>query len=364
MNKPLLLPPPNQGRQWLASLLGKHPEASFLGSADDDLAWAWVPSGVRQGFIKQAFLLAKSLELQTSSELSTLRATVALGWELTCLRRALKDGEVVAGSAQRIKTRITGYPRYAKGQRLSDPPGPSEERLQIQNDVAIVREKEGRPLPYLVECKSSNTHPYGQDYGINPKAPRRLGLGSVNQLLRYQAAMDHGLIAGATLEISGRIHPLMVEWMLEGVDGEGTRIPDVEILWHAPLPSGATGVFLLKAGKGPGRWMPREANHLEDRQVWEAFHSQLPNLSALQELCWGQPQTSTIEDPGVAARLTAVVRSAAGHSAPVIEQPWETQDIPTWRAFVEESRRQTVKRLLDLPAASPPPLAMRGMNPR
>lgn len=350
-----VLPSESQGRSWLAQLLSQHPEARFLGAAEDRHAWDWVPAPIRGGYTKQAFLLAKAMAAGTATELSTLRSAIALGWELACVRQALSDGETLSASAQRLKTRLTGYPRYAKHQTASDEPLPSEERLLLQNDVPVVRAVDGEPLPYLVECKSSQTYPFGQDYGINVKAASRLSLGTLNQLLRYQAAIEHGLVAGASVEISGRIHPLMLRWMLEGLGGQGSRIPDVEVIWSCPLPSGSHARVCLKAGRSPGRWSP-PISPLDpvDQKAWDNLQACLGNVSILEPLCLGQPSLSGVGDARRRSLLSEAVTAPSGHMFQAIERPWEIQGIEAWRAFVHESHAQTAQRLLQVSPRSRP----------
>lgn len=344
-----VLPSESQGRSWLAQLLSQHPEARFLGAAEDRHAWDWVPAPIRGGYTKQAFLLAKAMAAGTATELSTLRSAIALGWELACVRQALADGETLSASAQRLKTRLTGYPRYTKEQKASDEPLPSQERLLLQNDVPVVRQANGEALPYLVECKSAQTYPFGQDYGINVKAASRLSLGTLNQLLRYQAAIDHGLVAGASVEISGRIHPLMLRWMVEGLGSQGSRIPDVEVIWNCPLPSGAHARVCLKAGRSPGRWsLPSSALDSTDQQALDNLQSCLGNLSILEPLCLGQPSLSGVGDARRRTLLSEAVTAPSGHVFQAIERPWEIQGVEAWRAFVHESHAQTAQRLLQV----------------
>lgn len=346
MNKPLVLPPEKQGRAWLAELLGHHPEAAFLGAPGDTNAWFWVPGAVRQGFLKQAFLLAKAFAKGTSSELATLRSMVALDWELRCLRGALDANEVLSGSAQTVKTSLTGYSHYTKGQRPTEEPGLAEERLRLQNDVPILRECDGKSLPYLLECKNAQTHPFGQDFGININAPKRVSLGAMNQLLRYQTAIAHGLVAGASVEIAGRIHPVMLQWMLEGLDGKGSRIPDVEVVWSCPLPSGGHHRVRLKAGKGEGLPVAEcSSSDPRDHLALESLTARLGHLAQLQEVCLGAPRLEEVSDPRCHALLGQTVTSQAGYTFRAIDRPWEIQDVATWRAFVDQSRQQAARLL-------------------
>lgn len=68
-----------------------------------------------------------------------------------------------------------------------------------------------------------------------------------NQLLKYQAAICQGIVAGATIEIKGRIHPSFLDWITSGY------IPDVEVVYLIELPSGAWYRFVIKPSKNGNR---------------------------------------------------------------------------------------------------------------
>lgn len=101
---------------------------------------------------------------------------------------------------------------------------------KIDFDVPIVRDcSDGRQRPYAYEVKSYPRLPYGTSAAAR------------NQLLKYQAAIDEGLICGATLEIKGKIYPEFLEWMMKS-----GFVPDIEIVYCLELPSGAEYRFVLK----------------------------------------------------------------------------------------------------------------------
>lgn len=332
--------------------MGHHPEAVFLGSPDDEAAWGWLPLSVKPAFLRQAFLIAQSRLSEGASELSALKATAALGWELGCVRFALADGERFDAHAQALKTQRTGYPLYAKGQDPSTPPGLATERLRIQNDVPIVRRHPERgDLPYIVECKQAWSRPYGQAFGINPKAVHRLDVGTLNQLLRYQAALDWGLVAGVTVEIDGRIHPTMVEWLCRGLDGEGSRVPGIEVMWRCPQPDGSSVRVCIKKGEGTGR------RPLVPDPMIQALEARLSDGSPESAVLYqGQVDSRAIAAPDRRALLDRPVVTPAGRTVRVSDQPWHAEDVATWRAYRAESHRQTAARVASLfavPSAQP-----------
>ena len=100
-------------------------------------------------------------------------------------------------------------------------------------DVPIVRDGK----PYIYETKS---YPRMQ-FGSLP-AQR-------NQLLKYQAAIDQGIVDGATVEMKGRIHPYILDWASGRNIAEEGYAPDVEIIYSMDLPSGAEHRFVLKRSR-------------------------------------------------------------------------------------------------------------------
>ena len=105
--------------------------------------------------------------------------------------------------------------------------------LHTELDVPIVRDGK----PYIYETKSY---------------PRML-FGSLptqrNQLLKYQAAIDQGIVDGATVEIKGRIHPYILDWAAGRNIAEEGHAPDVEIIYSMDLPSGAEYRFVLNRSR-------------------------------------------------------------------------------------------------------------------
>ena len=123
-----------------------------------------------------------------------------------------------------VTVSFTGYARGNLEQRTK------KFSAKIDFDVPIVRVcSDGRQRPYAYEVKSYPRLPYGTSAAAR------------NQLLKYQAAIDEGLICGATLEIKGKIHPEFLEWMMKS-----GFVPDIEIIYCLELPSGAEYRFVLK----------------------------------------------------------------------------------------------------------------------
>ena len=113
---------------------------------------------------------------------------------------------------------------YEPNQKLKSP---------IELDIPIARKGE----PYVYEAKSYPRMQYGS------LASQR------NQLLKYQSAVEQGIVEGATVEIKGRIDPDFLKWATGTNIADAGRIPDVEIIYTFELPSGTEHRFVLKRSR-------------------------------------------------------------------------------------------------------------------
>jgi hypothetical protein len=129
--------------------------------------------------------------------------------------------------------------------------GPTEKKKKspISLDVPIIREK-----PYVYDAKSYPRRIYGQ-------SPNQ-----INQLLKYQKGIELGLIDGATIEIDGRLDPGFLKWAAGDYVSSFGEIPDIEILYSLPLPSGKEYRFVLKSSRGQGLQFENE-NHLSPQDT-------------------------------------------------------------------------------------------------
>ncbi|MBT4917579.1 hypothetical protein HON58_04030 [Candidatus Peregrinibacteria bacterium] len=155
--------------------------------------------------------------------------------------------EEVGGYPEPIYVEYIGYDK--KNPQVNKPPvklfKPNRKNKEgdIQNDVTGVL-RDGKP--YVYETKAYPRRRFGAEYGAGESAANR------NQLLKYQQAINDGSIAGASVEIQGRIDTEFLNWAIgTGLTHEGA-IPDVEIIYSMPLPSGREYRFVLKRGRGKG----------------------------------------------------------------------------------------------------------------
>ncbi len=183
---------------------------------------------------------AKTIEgaLNSPDEVATRTAIRGAAFELSRSKIIMEQGLEQISFDLQIPERIH-FIGYTKKDNFDAEPS-KEYDSAIELDVPITRD--GRP--YVYETKS---YP-------------RMQLGSLpaqrNQLLKYQAAIDQGVVEGATLEVKGRIHPRILEWAAGNATVEG-HAPDVEIIYDMELPSGSEYRFVLK--------QPRKGNGLRFR---------------------------------------------------------------------------------------------------
>lgn len=104
-------------------------------------------------------------------------------------------------------------------------------RSGIEVDVPI--ERDGKP--YVFEAKSSFREGFGS------KSQHR------NQLLKYQAAIDKDIVAGASIRLKGMLDGSFWEWANRS--GEEATIPDIELLYTLDLPSNTPYTASLKETK-------------------------------------------------------------------------------------------------------------------
>lgn len=115
-------------------------------------------------------------------------------------------------------------------------------KSEISSDVPIVREVVNRAgeierKPYVYETKCYPRMVYGA-----AAADR-------NQVLKYQKAIEEGKIAGATVEVAGRIDPKFLSWLIGESLIERGAAPDVDVVYSLELPSGAEYRLVLNGSQ-------------------------------------------------------------------------------------------------------------------
>ena len=147
-------------------------------------------------------------------------------FELSRAATTIQQGfEIVDFTVKAPKVSFLGHRRRGKP---SEKPDVQHVDTPIELDIPIIRSSSGKVYVYEVKCCRRKY------YGNRPEYR--------NQLLKYQAAIDQGLIDGATIEIKGRLYAGLLDWAK-------TYAPNVEIIYALDLPSGAEYRFVLKAAE-------------------------------------------------------------------------------------------------------------------
>lgn len=192
--------------------------------------FAAVPENIQEKYIK-------TIEgaLNNKDEVAVRTAIRGAVFELSRINTVMRQGLEQVDFNLQIPDKIR-FVGYTKKDGFDAEPT-KEYNSTAELDVPIVRDGK----PYIYETKSY---------------PRML-FGSLptqrNQLLKYQAAIDQGIVDGATVEIKGRIHPYILDWAAGRNIAEEGHAPDVEIIYSMDLPSGAEYRFVLnRSGRNNG----------------------------------------------------------------------------------------------------------------
>lgn len=209
------------------------------------------------------------------------------------------------------KVTYLGFPK--KGADMTLPPH-KELTSSIDIDVPISREGE----PYVYEAKSSTR----RSYGALPEQR--------NQLLKYQTATETGQIKGATIELNGIIDPEFLAWATgDGIDDLGP-IPNVEIVYTLPLPSGGEYRFVLKRGSGNSglQFENPQFEDPRDGQVIKGVHK-------------------AILDRSIVSLLTAKPQGASEELQPYIDNPTSIDSPEVYDEFDSFYKQTLYQRLSD-----------------
>jgi len=202
------------------------------------------------------FRLEESLTKSTD-EVATITGLRGIMFELNTLGKVTAAGlEELDFEAWRYIGKVD-YRGYSKRADLSGRPD-AELSSRIDCDIPVVRG--GKPFAY--EVKSYPRMAYGRNRQNR------------NQVLKYQTAIDNEQIAGAAIQIKGRLDPDFIR-MAMGSEESPSPIPDVEILYTLDLPSGAEfTVPLVPVDQGEELKIGNPADHEltdMDRQVVEGL---------------------------------------------------------------------------------------------
>ncbi|PKL37087.1 hypothetical protein CVV38_04355 [Candidatus Peregrinibacteria bacterium HGW-Peregrinibacteria-1] len=197
-----------------------------------------------------------------------------------------------------------------------------DEKGDIQIDVGGIS-RGGKP--YVYETKSATRKRYGGEHG------RGESVSSRNQALKYQRAIEEGKVAGATIELTGRIDSDFLKWAMGSDVASKGAVPDVEIIYSLLLPSGKEYRFVLKGGAN-GLKFANESDDftVEDRSVIAGLSEAVKDKSIIHLLQDGNISTD-IEHPLVTAEHIA--------------DPSVIRDINIYNAYYEMRNRSIWEKL-------------------
>lgn len=173
--------------------------------------------------------------LKARDEASVVTALRGATFEMSRIITLIEQGLETVDLAQVPKKITLNYLGYDKSDAPDTTVGPTREVKDagIELDVPMMRDG----MPYVYETKS---YPRKQ-YGIDSQAK--------NQLLKYQAAIDQGLVSGVTVEVRGRLDHQFLDWAIGAKLDDPGNAPSVEIIYTVDLPSGKEYRFVLKRSK-------------------------------------------------------------------------------------------------------------------
>lgn len=217
-----------------------------------------VPDNIRDKYISTI-----GSGLTNKDEVAQRTSVRGAVFELDRINKLINQGLETVDFDENVNTPIhfLGYTKKENGYQAA----PTKEYdSPIQLDVPISRDGK----PYVYEVKSYPRMQFGS-------LPNQL-----NQLLKYQAAIESGAVDGATVEIKGRIHPYLLDWASGRNIAEKGNAPDVEIIYNLPLPSGAEYRFILnRSQKNNGLKFHNDKFTTEDRKIVNAIQKAIVDRS-------------------------------------------------------------------------------------
>ena|GEM_PF-1469660 len=235
-------------------------------------------------------------------------------FEMSRLQRISQQGlEAVAPTWTATEpVQYTGFNRKATD--FSQPPN-HDLKAAITSDVPI--EREGG-TQYVYEVKSSPRRQFGNDVQQR------------NNILKLQEAINQGKIAGATVELNGRVSPEFVQWLNGKNVGDPVAAPNVEVLYNMTLPSGGDYTFILKrAANNEGLRFTNADRQFsqQDRQVISGIYK------AIQDRSIGDIISGTN------------IESAPTALAPFVGDPFQIKDLNLFNQYDQLRLQSTWDRL-------------------
>ena len=181
--------------------------------------------------------------LKARDSASVVTAFRGMTFEVSRIVRVLRQGDEeldFSKTGQELRVKYAGYgnkeinffgpPTELKVNRIKENGRTVETGVLIDFDVPIVRNGK----PYIYETKCYPRKPFGELVQVR------------NQLLKYREAVHEGLADGATVEVSGRVDKKFLVWAMGSRIEDRGAVPEIEIVYIQPLPSGKEYRFVLK----------------------------------------------------------------------------------------------------------------------
>lgn len=199
---------------------------------------AHIPDGPTQGYLKR---IESALVLAEKSPVNAAAQVDGVLFELSRIARVVQQGLEQIDPHQALQEEVAYRGYDTKEQDFS------EKRLKpkksmISSDVPIIR---------LVKNKAGEEEykPYVYETKCYPRMVYGASAADRNQVLKYQQAIEDGRIAGATVEIAGRVDPAFLTWLIgESIIDRGAA-PDIDIIYSLELPSGSEYRLVLNGGQ-------------------------------------------------------------------------------------------------------------------
>ncbi len=243
-----------------------------------------IPAGEREKFLTSLELLPdeykesfiERLESPLGNREPAKRVTSLRGliFEMSRISTAIQQGLEQLDFSQRTSEPISvgflGYPKeqtkFREGEEIIYPTHEFKSSL-IDSDIPIIRDGK----QFIYEAKSFSRNKYGFDAGAR------------NQLIKYQTAIEQGLVAGATVEVRGRIDHEFLDWAIGEKVGDKGNVPNVEIIYTIPLPSGKEYRFPLKRVKKNGlQFVNADTYSEEDLEIIRGLQKSLADKSIIR----------------------------------------------------------------------------------
>lgn len=277
-----------------------------------------LPNEVRKKYHKRLVETLKNPDLV--STITSLRgATFEMSRWVVIKNQGLEELDPSHGGMT-VKVDFEGYKKQPKGVKMNQELGPthSYRGSPIEIDVPILRDGE----TYVYETKKYTRMAYGSEEG------------SKNQLLKYQAAVEQDKIAGATVEVSGRVDRDFLQWAMGERVGDFGAVPQVEMIYSYPLPSGKEYRFVLKRTQG------KEGLHFKNEEKYD--ETDLKIVRAIQQ---------SIADKRIIGLICDVNISpdeASDELKPHLDNPKGISDLKVFDEYDELRRVVTTRKLNEI----------------